>query len=206
VQHFVAVVFRPRKVETTKYLQVLLEMATVLRCFLFDTFDDPFFEHFACAPHRSPIVVFTAFPVRTKDAAHFFTPVARDLRKMECVFRWGLEEGKCHPAGLESHTCVITYVWGLRVVKVDGDVMAVGAYGRKRQTGVVYVFMLNGAKVWEETDIITASDGASGGNFGYSVALAGSRIAVGAPNANSNGQAYVYTHSSGPDFKESALL
>jgi hypothetical protein len=66
-------------------------------------------------------------------------------------------------------------------VDLDEIVMVVGAYGRKRQTGVVYVFMLNGAKVWKETDIITASDGASGGNFGYSVALSGSRIAVGTP-------------------------
>jgi hypothetical protein len=91
-------------------------------------------------------------------------------------------------------------------VDLDGDVMVVGTYGRRSQTGAVYVFMLNGAKVWEEIDIITASDGANGDTFGYSVALSGSRIVVGAPFANSNGQAYVYTRYSGPDFEETALL
>jgi hypothetical protein len=91
-------------------------------------------------------------------------------------------------------------------VDLEGDVIVVGAYGRKSQTGAVYVFMLNGEKVWEKTDIIEASDGANGDTFGYSVALSGSRIAVGAPFANSNGQAYVYTRYSGPDFEETALL
>jgi hypothetical protein len=92
-------------------------------------------------------------------------------------------------------------------VDLEGDAIVVGAYGRNSEKGAVYILALNDANVWEETgDIIEASDGTSGDRFGESVALSGSRIAVGAPSANNNGQAYVFTRSFGPDLQETAML
>jgi hypothetical protein len=89
-------------------------------------------------------------------------------------------------------------------VDVEGDAIVVGAPGRNSSMGAVYVFALNATKVWEETKIVTASDGASGSRdqFGHSVALSGSSFAVGALMANT-GKAYVYD---GPDFDETKLL
>jgi hypothetical protein len=99
-------------------------------------------------------------------------------------------------------------------VDVEGDTIVVGASVHNDSRGAVYVFALNGAMTWEETDILTASDGVPfssdfgfGDSFGSSVALSGSSIAVGADSASGgNGKAYVFTRSIGPDFEEIKLL
>jgi hypothetical protein len=92
-------------------------------------------------------------------------------------------------------------------VDVEGDGIVVGAVSRNVDRGAVYVFALNDAKTWDQTDIVTASDDAINDQFGYSVALSGSSIVVGARFATSNnGKAYVFTRSFGRDLEENKLL
>jgi len=67
--------------------------------------------------------------------------------------------------------------------------------------GAAYVYTLSSG-TWSQSAELTASDGASGDNFGWSVSISGSKVVVGAPmhtvSSNTNqGAAYVYTLSSG---------
>ena len=89
-------------------------------------------------------------------------------------------------------------------VAISGDTMVVGAsnYDTTPNTGInigrAYVFVrTNGT--WTQQAQLQASDGASGDEFGYSVAISGETIVVGswrsnAPTSNS-GAAYVFTRS-----------
>jgi hypothetical protein len=87
-------------------------------------------------------------------------------------------------------------------VAVEGDTILVGADATDGPSsgavGAVYVFHWDGAH-WVETQKLQASDGASGGFFGFSVALEGDTAVIGrfwdsaaAPHA---GSAYVFTRS-----------
>jgi parallel beta-helix repeat protein len=88
-------------------------------------------------------------------------------------------------------------------VAVSGDTMVVGAPyatvdGHGGQ-GAVYVFTASGS-VWTQQAELTASDAAAYDHFGYSVAISGNTVAVGAPTAFRNGHvkqgaAYVFTRS-----------
>ena len=95
-------------------------------------------------------------------------------------------------------------------LNVTGDVAVVGAphaTGTNSQysnTGVAYVFVApdGGWKKMTETAQLTASDGASGDQFGASVAIDGKTIVVGAPQATVGtslyqGAAYVFVQPSG---------
>jgi len=91
-------------------------------------------------------------------------------------------------------------------VALDGDTLVVGAYGdtigANAEQGSVYVFTRSGAPqpVWTLQQKITANDGAAGDSFGYSVALDGAMLVVGAyrdaigGNAN-QGSAYIFTRN-----------
>jgi len=58
--------------------------------------------------------------------------------------------------------------------------------------GSAYVFKRQGGS-WVETQKLTASDGAAGDQFGFSVAVSGATIVVGAPIDNvGQGSAYVF--------------
>jgi hypothetical protein len=84
---------------------------------------------------------------------------------------------------------------------LEEDTLVVGAYGRNQSKGAVYVFAFNDVNgEWDETHFIEASDADYDHQFGYSVALSGSRILVGATN---EAKAYVYT---GPGFEETVVL
>ena len=80
-------------------------------------------------------------------------------------------------------------------VAVDGDNIVVGARGDESDTGAAYVFT-KGSGGWSETAKLTASDGAANDEFGYSVAVDGNTIVVGAhlddDNAGQSGSAYVF--------------
>jgi uncharacterized protein (TIGR03437 family) len=87
-------------------------------------------------------------------------------------------------------------------VALSGDTLAVGAIfntvGANVRQGSVYVFTRSGA-TWVETRKLTASDGAAEGRFGYSVALRGGALVVGAQYDNigassQQGSAYVFTY------------
>lgn len=93
-------------------------------------------------------------------------------------------------------------------VAISGDLIAVGAYGHEDYKGCVYLFHRTG-ETWQQERQITASNGEAGDQFGYSLALSGNTLVVGAigedsastgvdgnesSNAASNsGAAYVFT-------------
>ena len=72
-------------------------------------------------------------------------------------------------------------------------------------TGAAYVFAQN-AGVWREQAKLTASDGAAGDNFGWSVAISRLSVLVGAPGKNSNtGSAYDFLRPRGV-WRQRAIL
>jgi len=87
-------------------------------------------------------------------------------------------------------------------VAISGSTAIVGALnqdvnGRDFQ-GAAYIFVRSGSN-WIEQEVLTADDGAARDNFGYSVAIDGERVIVGAPGDNiastDEGSAYVYLRS-----------
>jgi len=112
-------------------------------------------------------------------------------------------------------------------VALAGDTLVVGAYqegssatgvngnqtdNSARNSGAVYVFTRTG-EIWTQQAYLKASNTGAGDNFGWSVALAGDRLAVGAPWESSNatgvngnqadnsapgaGAVYVFTRAAG---------
>src|SRR5262249_48052204 len=80
-------------------------------------------------------------------------------------------------------------------VAVNGDTAIVGAYQKNAQTGAAYIFTRSGT-TWTEQQALTASDGAGGDVFGYSVSVSGDTAIVGAYTKNTGrGAAYVFTRS-----------
>jgi hypothetical protein len=78
-------------------------------------------------------------------------------------------------------------------VAIDGDYAIVGADADDFGTGSAYIFFWNGVG-WEQQQKLTASDGAPGDQFGYSVAIAGEYAIVGAsaPWKSGTGSAYIF--------------
>ena len=83
-------------------------------------------------------------------------------------------------------------------VSVSGDTAVIGASGKNSSNqGAAYVFVRSGG-AWTQQQELTASDGAAGDNFGYSVAVSGDTAVIGAYGKNSNqGAAYVFVRSGG---------
>ncbi|OFW64218.1 MAG: hypothetical protein A2135_08470 [Actinobacteria bacterium RBG_16_67_15] len=82
-------------------------------------------------------------------------------------------------------------------VAVSGDTVVVGAPEQDSDTGGAYVFVGSGNQ-WLLQDELTAADGAADDRFGWSVAVWGDTVVVGAPGDDSNrGAAYVFTRSGG---------
>jgi hypothetical protein len=86
-------------------------------------------------------------------------------------------------------------------VAIEGDTIVVGApwtsVGGNVRRGAAYVFVRSG-ETWTERQQLTASDGAAEDNFGYSVAISGDTIVIGAHGADvggkqNQGAAYVFT-------------
>ncbi len=85
-------------------------------------------------------------------------------------------------------------------VAVSGDTVVVGAYlddvGTNADQGSAYVFQRNqgGADEWGQVRQLTASDGTASDHFGFSVAVSGDTVVVGAYR---NGSAYVFQRNQG---------
>ncbi len=80
-------------------------------------------------------------------------------------------------------------------VSVNGTTAVIGAPAGNGSLGAAYVFTLS-AGTWTQQQELTAGDGASGDEFGASVAVNGTTIVVGAPGKNANtGAAYVFIYS-----------
>jgi hypothetical protein len=89
---------------------------------------------------------------------------------------------------------------------LSGDTIVIGAYfgdGAVSNTGAAYVFMLNegGADNWGQTAKLTVTGGIADDRFGYSVAVDGPIIVVGAPRQDDNGadagSAYIFARNAG---------
>ncbi len=79
-------------------------------------------------------------------------------------------------------------------VSIDGDTAVVGALNDGGK-GAAYVFVRSGI-AWSLQQQLTAADGASGDQFGYSVAVSGNTAVVGAvAKASSQGYVYVFARS-----------
>ena len=76
-------------------------------------------------------------------------------------------------------------------VAVHGTVAVVGAPSAAAAIGAVYVFRFNGTSWVQEQKLIPPVD-AGGARFGWSVAVEGTAIVVGAKTANGTGAAYVF--------------
>ncbi len=72
---------------------------------------------------------------------------------------------------------------------LSGNTLLVGAYGGNSSTGAAYLFTLNNS-VWSLSNVYTALDGQENDEFGASVALSGSSVAVGAPYAGYGGGSF----------------
>jgi cysteine-rich repeat protein len=86
-------------------------------------------------------------------------------------------------------------------VAISGDTLVIGSYlddDKGDNSGAAYVFVRSGAS-WVVQQKLTASDGAADDHFGYSVAIDGETIAVGAryndDGSSNSGSVYVYTRS-----------
>ncbi|MCB8978638.1 MAG: hypothetical protein H6657_14555 [Ardenticatenaceae bacterium] len=94
-------------------------------------------------------------------------------------------------------------------VSIHGDIAAVGAYNVNLGAGAVYIFEYDGAS-WQETAKLIASDAASQDNFGYSIALDGDTLLVGARAnedfGNFTGAAYIFERSNGSWTETNKLL
>jgi len=77
-------------------------------------------------------------------------------------------------------------------VSIDGDYALVGAYGDDSYKGSAYIVKRSGT-TWTEEQKLTASDGATGDEFGVSVSIDGDYALVGADSDDSyKGSAYVF--------------
>ena len=94
-------------------------------------------------------------------------------------------------------------------VAIAGNTVVVGAYKRNNYTGAVYIFRTtDGGNTYAEADILTASDAAMDSSFGYSVAIDGNTVVVGAYKKDDyTGAAYVFRASDeGNTYTEVDLL
>ncbi len=94
---------------------------------------------------------------------------------------------------------------------VDGTTVAIGAHlddDNGNNSGSVYVYDFDGL-TWDVTTKLTASDGATGDEFGGAVAISGNAILVGADRddngGNDSGAVFVFRHD-GVDWSEEAIL
>jgi hypothetical protein len=103
------------------------------------------------------------------------------------------QSAQLSPGGLASGDA---FGWAT-AISGDGSTIVAGAIGHNGYTGSAYVFTFKHGK-WKNAGTLTAKDGASGDEFGYSVAVSndGSTIAVGTNGTSqSANEAYVFTRS-----------
>jgi len=98
-------------------------------------------------------------------------------------------------------------------VAVSGDTALVGAYyddDNGDRSGSAYLYQRQADGCWIETAKLTASDGAQGDWFGYSVAISGDTALVGTwfddDNGSASGSAYLYQRQADGSWSETAKL
>ena len=85
-----------------------------------------------------------------------------------------------------------------KAVAISDDTVVIGAHADDADTGSAYVFVRDGS-AWSEQAKLTGADGAEGDWFGFSVAVGGDTLVVGAHNdddkGSESGSAYVFVRS-----------
>jgi len=91
-------------------------------------------------------------------------------------------------------------------VAVDGDTMVVGTYNEASQRGRARVYVRTGT-TWSQQALLVASDSQLGDLFGWSVAVDGDTVVVGATGSapGDPGAAYVFTRT-GATWSQQAVL
>ncbi|MDZ7756536.1 choice-of-anchor B family protein [Rhodohalobacter sp.] len=88
---------------------------------------------------------------------------------------------------------------------LDGKVL-IGEPANYHQPGIVYEFSKNGS-AWEQSAMLSASDGEIGNSFGASFSADGNMMLIGAPGTNDNrGAAYMFEMNSNGEWTETAQL
>lgn len=91
-------------------------------------------------------------------------------------------------------------------VAVSGDTAVVGAFGANSSRGSAYVFTRSGT-TWTQQQKLTAADGAAGDQFGWSVAVDGDTVVIGAHSDDgARGSAYVFKRNGTVWTQEAKLL
>src|SRR5579863_363633 len=80
-------------------------------------------------------------------------------------------------------------------VAFSGNTLVVGSIG-SAGNGAAYVF-INSGGLWTQVAKLTASDGVTGSQFGFSVGISGNTVAVGAPMQSGGGAVYVFVKPGG---------
>lgn len=93
-------------------------------------------------------------------------------------------------------------------VSVSGDMLAVSAPGHAEEAGGVYLFSRSAEGNWEQSTVLSASDGMPGDGFGAKITLEKDLLAVSAPSHDSSrGAVYMYGYDSEEGaWKEQAKL
>jgi hypothetical protein len=92
-------------------------------------------------------------------------------------------------------------------VALSGDTLAVGAVGKNIDAGAVYVFTRDNDGVWSQQDFIRAFNAEDNDQFGFSVALSGDTLAVGAVGKNIDaGAVYVFTRDNVGDWNQQDFI
>lgn len=99
-------------------------------------------------------------------------------------------------------------------VAASGDNVAVGAKDSNRsqflQSGAVIVFERDKAGAWPQSAVLIPSDAQAGDNFGFSIALSGNVLAVGAPFSTvsdiQTGAVYIFNKAADGRWVESVKL
>lgn len=82
-------------------------------------------------------------------------------------------------------------------VSISGDYLVVGASETSNRKGAAYVYIKNGAGIWEYNQTLMASDAANDDFFGTSVSLSGDQLVIGAYGASQEtGAAYIFEKDS----------
>ena len=98
-------------------------------------------------------------------------------------------------------------------ISVSADVALIGAHpddDNGTSSGSAYVFRYDAETGWSQEAKLTASDGAEGDCFGYSVSVAGNVALIGArrddDNGDSSGSAYVFRYDAGTGWSQEDKL
>ena len=79
-----------------------------------------------------------------------------------------------------------------RSVAIEGNTVVIGAPGAGTGGAAYVLRTTDGGNTYVEVDLLTASDGAAGDDFGYAVAVKGATVMIGAPDRGDNNLGAVY--------------